>query len=32
LCDLMVPHIEAWVPEIAAWYMATRYGRARLAP
>jgi thymidylate synthase (FAD) len=32
LCDLMVPHIEAWVPEIAAWYMATRWQRARLAP
>jgi len=32
LCDLIVPHIEAWVPEIAAWYMATRWQRARLAP
>lgn len=32
LCELMVPHIEAWVPEIAAWYMATRWQRARLAP
>lgn len=32
LCDLMVPHIEAWAPEITGWYMSTRYGRARLAP
>lgn len=32
LCDLMLPHLRAWVPEIAAWYESTRYGRARLAP
>lgn len=32
LCELIWPHIESWSPEIAAWYKATRYGRARLAP
>jgi thymidylate synthase (FAD) len=32
LCDLMWPHLEAWAPEIAAWYKKTRLTRARLAP
>lgn len=32
LCDLMWPHLEAWAPEIAAWYKKTRFTRARLAP
>jgi len=32
LCELMWPHLEAWAPEIAEWYRATRYGKARLAP
>lgn len=32
LCDLMWPHLEGWVPEIAAWYKKTRLNRARLAP
>lgn len=32
LCDLMVPHMSAWAPEIMEWYMSARYGRARLAP
>lgn len=32
LCDLMVPHMSAWAPEIMDWYMSARYGRARLAP
>lgn len=32
LCDLMWPYLEDWSPEIAAWYKATRYGKARLAP
>ena len=32
LCKLMFPHLEAWAPEIAEWYKATRYGKARLAP
>lgn len=32
LCELMWPHLESWSPEIADWYKATRYGKARLAP
>ena len=32
LCDLMWPHLEAWTPEIAAWYGASRLHKARLAP
>lgn len=32
LCDLMLPHLRAWVPQIAAWYETHRWGKARLAP
>ena len=32
LCDLMWPHLEAWTPEIAAWYRTSRLHKARLAP
>lgn len=32
LCDLMMPHLRMWTPEIAHWYESTRYGKARLAP
>jgi len=32
LCDLLWPHLEAWAPEIAAWYAASRLHKARLAP
>ena len=32
LCELMFPHLEAWTPQFAEWYRATRYGKARLAP
>jgi thymidylate synthase (FAD) len=32
LCDLIWPHLQAWAPEIAAWYEKTRLHRARLAP
>ena len=32
LCDLMWPHFEAWVPQIAAWYHENRWQKARLAP
>lgn len=32
LCDLMWPHLQAWVPEIAAWYEKSRLHKARLAP
>ncbi|MBD2102082.1 FAD-dependent thymidylate synthase [Leptolyngbya sp. FACHB-261] len=32
LCELMWPHFQAWVPDIAAWYEATRLKKARLSP
>lgn len=32
LCRLMMPHFEAWAPEIAGWYQQNRYGKARLSP
>lgn len=32
LCELMLPHLEDWVPDIAKWYKQTRLGKARLAP
>lgn len=32
LCDLMLPHLDAWTPEIAAWYREKRLHRAKLAP
>jgi thymidylate synthase (FAD) len=32
LCDLIWPHFEAWVPEVAAWYRQNRWAKARLAP
>jgi thymidylate synthase (FAD) len=32
LCELMLPHLDAWVPQIAAWYRKTRLGKARLSP
>lgn len=32
LCDLIWPYMQAWAPEIAAWYQSSRLGRARLAP
>jgi len=32
LCDLMWPHMQAWAPEIAAWYEKSRLHKARLAP
>lgn len=32
LCELMWPHVEAWVPEVAAWYAKARMHKARLAP
>jgi len=32
LCDLMWPHLQAWAPEIAAWYEENRLRKARLAP
>jgi len=32
LCRLMLPYLQEWVPEVADWYLTTRYGKARLAP
>jgi thymidylate synthase (FAD) len=32
LCDLMWPHLQAWVPEFADWYEKSRLHKARLAP
>ena len=32
LCQLMLPHLHNWVPQIAEWYANTRLGKARLAP
>jgi thymidylate synthase (FAD) len=32
LCELMVPHLRSWAPEIAGWYEAKRLGKGRLAP
>lgn len=32
LCDLIWPHFESWVPEIAEWYKDNRAKKARLAP
>ena len=32
LCELMWPHLQAWAPEIAAWYGKHRLHKARLAP
>lgn len=32
LCQLILPHFEAWVPHIAEWYKANRWAKARLAP
>lgn len=31
-CELVVPHIKSWVPEIWNWYETNRYQKARLAP
>lgn len=32
LCELILPHFEAWAPEVATWYRANRLGKGRLAP
>lgn len=32
LCDLLLPHLQAWAPEIASWYIKQRLHKARLAP
>jgi len=32
LCELLWPHVEEWVPQIASWYQDTRLHKAKLAP
>ena len=32
LCDLMLPHLEDWAPQILGYYIDKRLGKARLAP
>ncbi|MEO1132172.1 MAG: FAD-dependent thymidylate synthase, partial [Cyanobacteria bacterium J06639_1] len=32
LCELMLPHFQAWCPHVAEWYAENRWGKARLAP
>jgi thymidylate synthase (FAD) len=32
LCELMWPHFQAWMPEVAGWYEKNRLHKARLAP
>lgn len=32
LCDLLFPHFQEWMPELAGWYEKTRYKKARLSP
>jgi thymidylate synthase (FAD) len=32
LCELMLPHLKSWCPEIADWYIQNRWGKARLSP
>lgn len=32
MCELMLPHFEAWCPHVAQWYKANRWGKARLSP
>ena len=32
MCELIYPHFQAWSPEVAEWYQATRMGKNQLAP
>jgi thymidylate synthase (FAD) len=32
LCDMMWPHFQDWMPEIAEWYRVNRWAKARLSP
>jgi thymidylate synthase (FAD) len=32
MCDLMWPHVEQWIPELAAFYYAKRWSKNNLAP
>jgi len=31
-CELMLPHLHNWAPEIVTWYEENRLGKARLSP
>ncbi|NEP88147.1 MAG: FAD-dependent thymidylate synthase [Okeania sp. SIO2C2] len=32
LCELMWPHVQYWVPNIAEWYEQNRLGKGKLSP
>lgn len=32
MCDLMWPHVELWIPELAAFYYAKRWAKNQLSP
>jgi thymidylate synthase (FAD) len=32
LCDLILPHLHDWAPQIVIWYEENRLGKARLSP
>lgn len=32
LCQMIWPHFQDWMPEVAEWYAKTRKGKARLSP
>jgi len=32
MCDLMLPHLKGWSPEVMAYYVDKRLGKAKLAP
>ncbi|MGL6282128.1 MAG: FAD-dependent thymidylate synthase, partial [Microcoleaceae cyanobacterium] len=32
LCELIWPHFQGWVPQIAEWYEKSRLGKAKLSP
>lgn len=32
LCELIWPHFQSWVPQIAEWYEKSRLGKAKLSP
>ena len=32
MCELMIPHLKVWAPEIAEWYCSVRLHKGRLAP
>lgn len=32
LCNLMIPHLNAWCPDVVGWYIQSRYKKAKLSP